>query len=103
MATQPGNSILSAAQNASTGDPKEPPTPEVTNQHRNDWNQYQAYLNKKGLAGNTQLDKGDGDNNEGVKALEQYRKDNPTTSLSKEMVAPYKKISKSIGNGYWIM
>jgi len=67
-----------------TGDTDPTPTKPITNQHRQAWNDFQSYLSKKGLAGSPELDKGDN----GVKALEQYRKENPNTPLTKELVAP---------------
>jgi hypothetical protein len=56
----------------------------VTNQNRQDWNDYVKHLQKRGVAGDPKLDK----NGLGKNMLAQYIKDNPSTSLTPEMVSP---------------
>jgi len=61
--------------------------PQVTNQLRKDWNDYVAYLDRKGLKGKPELDK----NNFGFKVLEDYRKENPETTITKETIPVIQK------------
>jgi len=58
----------------------------VTDKNRKDWNNYYAYLKKNNLSGNADLDKGEGANNEGIKTLQKYIKDNPKTSLTVDLI-----------------
>ncbi len=58
--------------------------PTVTNQQRSDWSGYVDWLEKKGLKGHPDLDKGD----IGKQVLQQYIKENPQTSLTPDIVAP---------------
>lgn len=60
----------------------EDPSTQVDNNLRREWNKYVNHLQAKGLRGNPVLDK-DGAWNV---ALEQYRKENPTTILTKEKI-----------------
>jgi hypothetical protein len=58
------------------------PTPSVDNKLRRDWNDYTAWLEKQGMKGNPQLDKG----GLGFTLLEKYRKENPATTVTKEAI-----------------
>lgn len=49
---------------------------------RSDWNNYVGWLESKGVKGSPELDK----NNTGFKYLDEYRKANPNTLLSKESI-----------------
>ena len=51
-----------------------------------EWNNYVDYLEKKGLKGSKELDKGKGDMNVGRKVLAEYIKSNPDTLLTLDMV-----------------
>lgn len=59
----------------------------VNDKNRADWNKYVDYLDKKGMKGHPSLDKGGND----VKMINQFRKEDPTTTMSKEMVTPIQK------------
>lgn len=50
------------------------------------WNDYQAWLKKRGLAGHPSLDKGVGENNVGIQYLRQYKKENPTSLAAPENI-----------------
>ena len=67
--------------------PKEGEEPTITNKHRQDWNAYVKYLETKGMRGNVELDKGTNFD----KALLAYKKENPSTTITKEMIAPIQK------------
>ena len=56
----------------------------ITNQHRTDWNNYVAWLDAHKLKGDPRLDK----DNYGFKVLEDYRKENPNTTITKDMIVP---------------
>lgn len=56
----------------------------LTNQNRQDWNDYITWLRSKGLAGNPMLDKG----GYGIQVLQQYIKQNPKTSLTLDLIQP---------------
>ncbi len=58
--------------------------PVIDNRVRSDWNKYVDYLRTKGLAGNEILDKG----GYGNQVLQQYIKENPSTSLTVDIVKP---------------
>jgi hypothetical protein len=60
------------------------PKPQITNQHRADYNAYIDFLRSKGVAGNKVLDS----NKVGKKYLADYIAANPNTSLSEDLVAP---------------
>lgn len=60
---------------------------QVTNQQRQDWNQYIQYLQKRKLAGDPSLDT----NNLGKNMLAKYIKENPNTSLTVDSVIPIQK------------
>lgn len=59
-------------------------SPTITNKEREQWNHYVDWLRTKKVAGDPSLDK-DG---LGFKYLDEYRKENPNTSLSKELILP---------------
>ena len=69
------------------GDPVKGTEPKVTNKTRSDWNDYINFLDKKGLKGSPTLDH----NDLGGKMIDQYRKENPGTSISRDMVIPIQK------------
>ena len=54
-------------------------------QTRNDWNDFLDYLDKKGVAGSKELDRGNGEL--GLAHLAQYQKENPKTSITPETIA----------------
>lgn len=54
----------------------------MTDQLRQDWNDYVDWLEKKGLKGDTSLDEGD----LGLKMIEEYRSEHPETTVSNETV-----------------
>jgi len=56
--------------------------PEVDDGTKAEWNKYVLWLEKKGLKGHASLDSGDN----GLRVLEAYRKENPSTTLTKETV-----------------
>ena len=62
-----------------TGDPVKK---EIGNQEMQDWNNYTSWLEKKGLKGSPALDKSD----LGGKMIDLYRKENPDTTVSREIV-----------------
>lgn len=72
-------------------DTKPDPDYPVDNKLRQDWNNYLDWLSKKGLKGDSSLDKG----GYGFQVLEQYRKENPLTTLTKESIPV---IQKEFGN-----
>lgn len=51
---------------------------------KNDWNNYTTWLKGKGMQGNPALDK----NDLGGKMIDQYQKENPTTSINRAAVIP---------------
>lgn len=61
--------------------------PQVDNNLRKAWNDYTLWLEKKGLKGHPDLDK----NNKSFEILEQYRKENPSTPLTKEIIPVIQK------------
>jgi hypothetical protein len=56
----------------------------VTDKVRMDWHKYLVWLEAKGMRGNPALDR----DSLGFKLLEEYIKENPETSLSKDMIRP---------------
>jgi len=56
--------------------------PKITNQHKQDWNNYLGWLKEKGMQGKPELDKG----GVGEKLFQEYLKANPETSLSKDVI-----------------
>ena len=56
----------------------------VTNQQRQDYNDFVGHLKKRGVAGEDKLDK----NNLGKNMLSQYIKDNPKTTITHESILP---------------
>lgn len=61
--------------------------PQVTNKLRKDWNDYTSWLAARGLKGNPSLDKG----GLGYKYFDDYIKQNPTTSLSRDTMPIVRK------------
>lgn len=61
--------------------------PQMTNEIRKGWNDYVNFLDKKGLKGKPELDK----NGYGFQVLEEYRKENPNTPITKEMIPVIQK------------
>lgn len=68
------------------GDPKKKDSAKVntTANQRRDWNDFLDHLQKEGVAGSKELDQLD--KNAVKPYLDQYRKDNPNTSVSEEMI-----------------
>lgn len=66
------------------GDPEEKP---IDNRVRTDWNKYIDWLAAKGLKGHPSLDK----NDLGNKMIDAYKKENPDTVLSRDIVIPLQK------------
>lgn len=54
----------------------------ITNQHKQDWNNYLEWLKGKGMQGKPELDKG----GLGEKLFQDYLKQNPQTTLSKKII-----------------
>lgn len=75
--------ITSAAFSQAGGGPGPAPI-KITNQNRQDWNDYIKFLDSKGLKGNPSLDH----NDLGMKMIDEYRKENPNTTISRDMVIP---------------
>ena len=65
---------------------KEPPKgyKPLSPQQRRDWNDYLDHLQKKGIAGSKDLDAPD--KNVGLSSLEEYRKENPKTSITADLI-----------------
>lgn len=59
----------------------------VTDKVKSDWNDFLGYLDKKGVRGKPELDKG----NLGNQYFQQYLKENPKTSLSVEIIPEIRK------------
>ena len=79
------NALLSAVRSspvptAPVGDPTVPPV--MDDKVKTAWNDYTNYLGKRGLKGSASLDAG----NNGLNALEAYRKENPSSILTKEHI-----------------
>ncbi len=78
------NSLLNGKPNALVVDPNQPL---IDNRIRTDWNNYVTWLEKKGYKGHPDLDK----NDLGGKMIDQYRKENPTTLVSRETIPAIQK------------
>jgi len=77
--------MIPAAALASQVGPGDPsPKVKVDNKLRNAWNDYVNFLSTKGLKGHPSLDH----NGLGFKMIDEYRKLNPDTPLTKDMVIP---------------
>ena len=63
-------------------DPKK--NEEVSNKLRQDWNNYTTWLRAKGMQGHPSLDK----NDLGGQMIDQYQKENPTTSVNRASIVP---------------
>ncbi len=80
--------LSTALLNAQTQSPApEPAKTPVTDDLKQHWNDYVDWLDKKGMKGKPELDS----NGLGFKMLEQYKKENPGTLISKETVLPVQK------------
>ena len=67
--------------------PDKPTEPTVDNKLRTDWNNFLMYLDKKGVRGKPDLDKGGA----GYALFDQYVKENPTTSLNRQTLPVIRK------------
>jgi hypothetical protein len=77
--------IPQAALTSQTGPTDPAPPVKVDNNLRSAWNDYvNNFLAKKGLKGHPSLDH----NGLGFKMIDEYRKENPNTPLTKDMVVP---------------
>jgi len=74
-----------------------PKDDKVSIQEKKDWNEYIDYLEKKGLKGSPELNKGAGEENVGRKVFKQYIKENPKSSLSLEKI-PTIQVSFTFNN-----
>jgi len=61
--------------------------PEVDNSVREAWNKYISWLEAKGMKGHADLDK----NDLGGKMIDAYRKENPDTPISREIIPTIQK------------
>jgi len=61
--------------------------PVIDNKVRKEWNKYIEFLAEKGLKGSPSLDKDD----LGGKMIDEYRKNNPDTVISRELIVPIQK------------
>jgi hypothetical protein len=78
--------LIADAALTSTAGPA-PKTTKVDNTIRQAWNDYVKWLDTKGLKGHPSLDH----NNLSFKMIEEYRKENPETPLTKDMIVPIQK------------
>lgn len=69
------------------GDPKDKAPAKIDNTVRQGWNDYVQWLDKKGYKGNPALDHDD----LGGKMIDEYRKENPDTPITRDMVVPIQK------------
>lgn len=63
----------------------------LTLKNRHDWNDYVQWLKDQKLHGHPDLNKGEGDDNNGNKVLQAYIKSHPDTSLSVSLVPHIQK------------
>jgi hypothetical protein len=66
----------------------------VSDKVKMDWNNYLTWLDKKGMKGKPELDKGDVGNN----LFKQYLKENPETSLSEKVIPSIRKAYVDLRN-----
>jgi hypothetical protein len=66
----------------------------IPDQVKLDWNDFLGYLDKKGVRGKPELDKGD----LGNKYFQQYLKENPNTSLSEAIIPQIRKAYMNLRN-----
>ena len=78
----PENHLLAAKKNITKSN-----EPQVDNTIRAEWNKYLDWLEAKGMRGKPDLDK----NDLGGKMIDAYRKENPNTPITREMVIPIQK------------
>jgi hypothetical protein len=74
----------SIAQIKSLGEDNPKVDKEVSKKLREDWNTYTSWLEKKGYKGHPSLDK----NDLGGKMIDMYRRESPTTSVSRATIKP---------------
>lgn len=82
------------------GDPpkkKEPTKVSTTPAQRRDWNDFLDYLQKSGVAGSKELDQLD--KNALKPHLDQYRKDNPNTSVSEDLIPVVQREHEELRTG----
>lgn len=58
----------------------------VTTKQQKDWNDYVAWLDSKGIKEHPDLNKGNGDDNNGVQVLKKYIQTHPNTTLTPDIV-----------------
>jgi hypothetical protein len=66
----------------------------VSDKIKEDWNMYLSWLDKKGMKGKPELDKGD----VGNKLFKQYLKETPNTSLSEKVIPSIRKAYVDLRN-----
>lgn len=54
---------------------------------KTDWNDFVDFAEKRGLKGHPELDKGLGEENNGIRLVRQYQKENPNTLVTPENIA----------------
>ena len=79
--------MAQAALTAQAGPGPETTPVKVDNTLRSAWNDYVDWLDKKGLKGHPSLDH----DNLSFKMIEEYRKENPDTPLTKDKIIPIQK------------
>lgn len=72
----------------------------VTEQEQKDWNDYVDWLEKNNIKSHPDLDKGEGEDHNGLKVLNQYIKLHPNTTLSSDMVPHIQKAFSDLRNNY---
>ncbi len=65
----------------------EPTKPIIDDKIKQEWNNYVGWMASKGMKGKPELDT----NELGFKMLDQYKKENPSTILSREHILPIQK------------
>lgn len=85
-----GLSSLKTFTEPKEGDKKTKKEAPINSKDMQAWNDWIVWLDKKGLKGNKSLDTGD----MGNKMIDEYRKENPNTSLTRDMVIPIQKAFK---------
>ena len=79
--------MAQAALTAQAGPGPETTPVKVDNKLRAEWNKYVDFLDKRGLKGHPSLDH----DNLSFKMIDEYRKENPDTPLTKDMIIPIQK------------
>lgn len=86
--------------NGGGGDPKKSPPKgykPLSSIQRRDWNDFLDYLQKEGVAGSKELDQAD--KNIGKSYIEKYRKENPNTSVSEDLIPSIQYEQQSLRTG----